>query len=383
MFVILERNAHVVSGHEHSQLLAIRSMAPDVDYKLLQAKEAGETENAILCSDRETKKNPVESLEQDVAAVSNYLNAQREDDVVVIVPNAGAFEVRLALELLQAVARTPLFVLRLLRPGDVDALDDAEREQLRRQIASGHVQLHTETVELTHFLNETHGMQAEDNFLLPCTLNPDVEVNRQRRGAGDPFRVGFLGVPRSEKGRRMMPAVLAAVAKTVSQTDPPVQFVMQRAPRSSLRLTPYVYEARCNWAVSRNSAVSIAWKSANLSDDDFRETFVNLDMLLLPYNRKAYAHRGSGMIIDGVLAGVPVLHSKGMAMANVLKHAGFAAETPEDFAQQIARFSKPGAEDGFQPAAAREHLFAQFDRTRILLTSLAERQGECAARRGE
>ncbi|MEM6758521.1 MAG: hypothetical protein AAF601_03480 [Pseudomonadota bacterium] len=379
MFVIVERNAHVMAGHEHSQLAAIRAMVPKVPCELLQAKETDGAANAILSSDRSIRHSADDALRQDIAALAIWVSAKGESEVVIIVPNANAYEVRLALALIEAVESKPVFVLRLLRPEDIGSLDAMELDLVRRAKAAGNLQFHTETIELTAYLHSVYDLEAPDNFLLPCTLSPTDHLQPSARHDDGEYHVGFLGVPRSEKGRNLMPEILRSVSDLVRDGGQPVRFIMQRAPRSSLRLAPYLYEARCNWAVRRCSKVSISWQDAGLSDEAFRQIFADLDLLLLPYKRGAYAQRGSGMIVDAVLAGVPVLHTRGLAMKHLLEFTGAAAETPQEFADHITRLSTSDAVDQHQLAKARDFLIEQFERTRKLLVSLVDGQAGQAA----
>ena len=369
MFVVIERNAHFVGGHEHSQLAAMQAMVPDTRFELLQA-EGVDARNAILASDREVRKEPDASLRQDISAVSSYLQSAAEKQLTIIVPNANAYEVRLVLALIPSAADGVRFVLRLLRPEDIGSLDEKEIDALRQATVNGEVGLHTETVELKDFLLRTYDVQAEDNFLLPCTLNPDFDSSGKQDDQSGPYLVGFLGVPRREKGRKMIPQILQAIRELLPDNHRPIQLIMQRPRRSGLKLAPWIYEMRCNRAAGRTERLSISWKGASLSDDEFRKLFTELDLLLLPYDINAYAHRGSGMIIDSVLAGVPCLHTKGMAMANFLKPTGSSSETATDFGREIVRLAGSGPREASDVADAREYLLGQLERTRKLLVGL-------------
>lgn len=180
-----------------------------------------------------------------------------------------------------------------------------------------------------------------------------------------------------------MPNILRAVSDRAADSNPPIRFVMQRAPRPSLRLTLWLYESRCNWAVRRCGSVSIFWQDACLSDEPFRQTLAGLDLLLMPYKPSPCAQLRSGMIVNAALAGVPALHTKGLGIKKLLQLTRAAAETPHEFANHIARLSTLDAVDQDQPAAAREFLIEQFKRTRKLLVSLVDDPTAQAAKLGE
>ena len=131
------------------------------------------------------------------------------------------------------------------------------------------------------------------------------------------------------------------------------------------------YLLACNRAARGASRLRLHWTESALEDGAFRELVCQQDALILPYDREAYAHRGSGMVQDGILAGVPVVHSKGIGMKHLLRHTGIAASTPEEFADAIVSLAGRTSPTLSDIAAARDVLRQEFARTKDMLTQLS------------
>ena len=57
-------------------------------------------------------------------------------------------------------------------------------------------------------------------------------------------------------------------------------------------------------------------------------------MFVLPYELPEYLHRGSGMVIDAVSLGKPIVYSKGIGMSEFLSCGNaISASSVEEFAQ--------------------------------------------------
>lgn len=376
MLLIIERMAHLKSGHEHTQLAAIREMIPHAEVRLLSAvANDGSDPGAILSTRRAARKKPEASLDFDVAAITRHLLRLNRDRACVVIPNANAFEIRFALRLLETQEGRVFCCLRVLRPEAVSLLPRTTLARLRQAILAGALSLHTETVELKYYLQEHYDLSAEDDFLLPCSIDPRRVPPARDSQTQSSFRVGFLGAPRREKGAHEIPGILKALAQTIDSVGRPVVFTLQKPKFSRLRLSPAHYMISCNLAVRRAKNLSIDWQEGGLPEAGFCKVIESQDMLLLPYRLDAYRYRGSGMVVDGVLAGLPILCTKGIAMKHLLSSTGTEAASPEEFARGILDLlnARPFAEKKI--SAARTLLQTELDRTRALFSRLVALDG--------
>lgn len=369
--MIVERQAHVDTGHEHTQLAAIRAMVPQAELRLISAARGGQTDpGAILSARRATKKAAARSLEHDIAALKRYVAGGPSSSVTLVIPSANGFEVRLVLGLLDALSAHARFSLRFLRPEDVDILSNEEIAKVRKATEEGRVTLHTETEELKTYIWNTHHLKSEDDFLLPCNVDPEGLKTPRAKPVDSAYRIGFLGLPRREKGARLLPGILQEVASLRLSRE--VVFSLQKPTPSGLKLSPRHYVWACNRAVKRKRGVAINWLKESLSDDEYREVLGSQDLLLLPYLPSSYAYRGSGVIIDGVLSGTPILHSKGIGMGQFLQHNAYPAESAEEFAHTIERLVDAPLPLHDSVIAARRSVTDQLKRTKELFATMAE-----------
>ena len=77
---------------------------------------------------------------------------------------------------------------------------------------------------------------------------------------------------------------------------------------------------------------------AKLSDQAFVDAVYGVDILLIPYDLKAYQCRGSGMIIDGVLAKKPIIYTDGIGMEEFLRFGN--AETATNILEFAPKIMK-------------------------------------------
>ena len=77
-----------------------------------------------------------------------------------------------------------------------------------------------------------------------------------------------------------------------------------------------------------------------MSKESFRKLLTDVDILLLPYDTKRYRYSGSGIIMDGVFALKPIVHSRGMAMQELLSHGNAESATSDrEFAENILKIA--------------------------------------------
>jgi len=123
------------------------------------------------------------------------------------------------------------------------------------------------------------------------------------RGPGFPLRLVYLGNARSEKGFDLLPGLLTALkkdcfgtgrAKLVAQANIPVSLEEADIARAVKRLSAY-------------PANQVELLDRELSLEAFQELLHSADIVLLPYRADLYRRRSSGILVQALAAGKPVV----------------------------------------------------------------------------
>lgn len=142
--------------------------------------------------------------------------------------------------------------------------------------------------------------------------------------AQDEFVVAVLGAGRADKAFDMLPEIVVATRAL----DPNVQFRIQR-PGARARLGRYVNQLEREGSVALLPAV--------LGDDAYEAELARAHVVLLAYDPQRYARRGSGVLVDALVAGRPVVCVAGTALAGALGHGnGLAAEGAQGLSRALA-----------------------------------------------
>jgi glycosyltransferase involved in cell wall biosynthesis len=161
--------------------------------------------------------------------------------------------------------------------------------------------LYAELGEHADDLQQTLGRPVRRQ-ILPYRLRPPPPVAANGR-----FIITVLGAGRADKAFDALPEIVAATAAR----DGEIQFRIQRpAPRQ--RLEQYVR------ALARERAVTLL--PAMLDAAAYDSELARAHVLLLAYDPLRYARRGSGVLIDALVAGKPVVCAAGTALAGELAH---------------------------------------------------------------
>ena len=382
MIFIIERAFDVINGHEHTQIEAIRALVPEasigvVTHRDFDVGDVGDAQqiHPLLCTRKDVSDAPEEAVARDVAALRDLAgDASGGQPCVFVVPSAYQPEIRTALDVLEAETAPVRFVLRLLRSEALDGIDATERERIAAAVKAGGMSLHTETRELKEYLAETWNLLSDDDFLLPCTVAPDFVPSAEGAGA-EPFRVGYLGNFRKEKGTERIPGILEALGRRLAREpgSAKVEVLLQWPARiqSTPRKLVYVLKVLAVALKHRlGGRLRVRWYKGGISPEAFLELLLSVDAMLVPYEPSAYRYRGSGIIIDSVLARIPIVCDRDIGMS---RHTGFGnavpASDPEGFADAIVSLASGGAPEGALDAA-RDDLLAQIGRTQALMKSL-------------
>lgn len=184
--------------------------------------------------------------------------------------------------------------------------------ECRRAFGAGRLHLYATTGELAAELSSLGVLPVRElGYPIDSSLRT---CGRQPRRAG-PLRVTFAGDGRLEKGFHHLPAIVDAVlanAELASQ----VEFVIQanfpfRLP-CRRRNRPLV---AARDALARHDPSRVRLLCQPLDDAAYRQLILDADLLVLPYDARHYFARCSGVLVEALCAGVPVIAPAGCSMA--------------------------------------------------------------------
>lgn len=239
--------------------------------------------------------------------------------------------------------------------------------QLSRTFARLHI--YTETAEMAASLMEAYGYGDVGEWLLPMTFLPSTQVSP--KGAPDQgLVIGFLGGKRPEQGLTKIPAILRELSMEMQHSGiGPVSVVIQHPSQGRIERMDQTQKKALEEIHARSGLhedLQVEWCDPLLDGDAFRASILRLHMQVLPYDVSFYRDKGSGLIIECFLAGIPVIAPEGFAMRNWQQLAGTpTAATPAQYAKAIAEIARNHARyvRGAEAAgkAMREHMLARVD----------------------
>ncbi|MBO6920098.1 MAG: hypothetical protein JJ858_16845 [Rhizobiaceae bacterium] len=236
------------------------------------------------------------------------------------------------------------FYLRILIPSSIKLLAAGEKDILRKSIHDGTIVLLTETDSLARAFEKDEGLSNAQTLLLPCTFSSDdfYDEDGEKEKPQHLFRIGHMGSIRKDKGFTNVPTILSALSKELKTQQPNYRVEYKLGTIWQKIHKPWVlkFETRLLVRSFINKIKGIALDVVRLpimhNLTDFASLFDEVDIIILPYDQKRYLNSGSGIIIDAVMRGKPIVYMKGMGMAEFL-HCENAepAVTPHEFAQKL------------------------------------------------
>ncbi len=179
---------------------------------------------------------------------------------------------------------------------------------LREDLAS-RIRICTDTEPLTEQYREV-SPHAVTTLPIPCPTSP---IRQRRRAAGAPLCLAYLGDARSEKGFDVLPLIATATM------DEPL--------RGHIRLlSQYYFPSRFDDARMMRAGELLRLHAPHraeliegaLDSTAYAELIDRADAMLIAYDRSNYAARSSGIFIEALCAGVPVITTAGTWMSGVI-----------------------------------------------------------------
>jgi glycosyltransferase involved in cell wall biosynthesis len=174
------------------------------------------------------------------------------------------------------------------------------------RFSKGQVAFYTDTDELT----ERYSCAVEKVFTtLPIPI--DETLGFKSISNGGPIIVSYLGDVREEKGIHLLPKLIAVTrSKGFSEAD--VQFRVQANLPLSVTSARVI---RAKKQLINLQGKGLAILDGPFSSDAYNRLICSSDIILIPYCKKNYQARSSGIFAEALAAGVPTVYPKGTWMA--------------------------------------------------------------------
>jgi hypothetical protein len=181
----------------------------------------------------------------------------------------------------------------------------------------GQVAFYTDTAELT----ERYSRGVKKVFVtLPIPIDEALSVKNKTNGA--PLIVSYLGDAREEKGFHLLPKLIAAI-RAHGFTEADVQFRVQ-ANLPLIGNSARAADAKKQLVNIQGDGVQVLY--GPFSSDVYYQLIATSDVILIPYSKKSYQARSSGIFAEALASGVPTLYPRGTWMARTTTLCGLEYE---------------------------------------------------------
>jgi glycosyltransferase involved in cell wall biosynthesis len=188
------------------------------------------------------------------------------------------------------------------------------------------IRLFVESLPLQKYFEEAAGET------LPVLLNPvfrELAVARlasdkqaRRHGNSEPLAFGYFGEAREEKGFQILPGIIEGLLSRYGSAR--VRFLLQVS-ASPQNDTEKVRSARLQLEklAETHKASGAVLLFDNFGDmDGYYTAIANCDAMLMPYDPRSYRIRGSGVALEALALGVPIIVALGTDMAETFEGPG-------------------------------------------------------------
>lgn len=182
----------------------------------------------------------------------------------------------------------------------------AEFAEVGKRFKKGNIFFYTDTDELTARYNK---LGFGSFTTLPIPIDETLNIKKQKHQP--PFVVSYLGDARQEKGFHLLPELISTL-RSAGFGEQRVRFRIQ----ANLPLcggTSSAVRAKAELTGYRHTGVEII--EGPFDSDIYHQIILTSDVILIPYCRRSYAARSSGIFAEALAAGVPTIYPEGSWMA--------------------------------------------------------------------
>lgn len=179
------------------------------------------------------------------------------------------------------------------------------------------VRFYTDTDRLTHEYNR---LGISPFRTLPIPINPRLTEQLNRNGAARPLRIVYSGDARMEKGYHLLPDLVRDLHRNGHADD--VVFRIQ-SNFAHARPEDGTIEHLARTELQLYPAQRVEVIPTPLDSNQYHELVASADILLVLYDADNYYARSSGVLVEALTAGIPVLTPAASWMGQQLAEATY------------------------------------------------------------
>ena len=173
-----------------------------------------------------------------------------------------------------------------------------------------------------HFYTDTEQLTRQYNWLgiqpfMTLPVPVDSAYIQEKQSSGHPLRVAYAGDARAEKGYHLLPHLVQDTWLTHGKMGKVVfEFQSNYNVRDG---EPEAVVGRTQLLTYPSELVTLHTEALN--QEAYRQLIQRADVILIPYTSETYYGRSSGVLVEALTAGIPVIVPAGTWMALQLNEA--------------------------------------------------------------
>lgn len=165
---------------------------------------------------------------------------------------------------------------------------------------------------------------------VPYPVPAEYPVGRSRQAG--PLRLTYVGDARVEKGYDLLPQLMSELGETLLDGRT-ARLVAQS--NAAMSLEDDVI-ARARDALKRYPATQVELLTHVLAVDEFNTLLSDADIVILPYDAQSYRNRSSGILVQAIAAGKPVVVPSGTWLSDTAPPGtNVQFDTPERLSKAV------------------------------------------------
>jgi glycosyltransferase involved in cell wall biosynthesis len=245
---------------------------------------------------------------------------------ILLINTADDFALLALAAALQRLELPPLRIHALLHFALYDSAQGDRTEHMRQlgrqlraslqHLSQHHVQLHATSDALAEQIRELesgHRIRSIPYPTRPCQLSAGSE--------GPRLNAMIAGMPRAEKGKDAIPSFLAEIEEGLLKQGR-YRLSLQLPPDRWRSMVPASLQRSCEEAMPGQSKRTVEIITSHLSTEAYHRWLSTADLGLFLYDPKRYEARCSGVLLEMLARGVPVIVPDHCWLAQQVRQAG-------------------------------------------------------------
>jgi hypothetical protein len=216
------------------------------------------------------------------------------------------------------------------------SFEDMLRWLRTKSLLKWRIVLYAETARLADWIEPIAGVRPA---LAPYPVFAGLRPPRATRRPSPSLRIGYLGQARYNKGFDRLATILRGFealrleARCKGRYVPTASVIVHASPGSEKMVR--VFEEAV-----QNLRLELELIDRAVNEEEYQQILDRIDILVLPYDIKVYARKGSGIAQEALMNAIPFVCSAETALVDFLTEKnGESARTDEEFASALLKIA--------------------------------------------